>query len=699
MGRQAAMYLAIMLSGTERRGSAFMQFSRVAVMLFSLIVCHSYAIYAQQAVISTVISLPPEQANAYPPNENYDLIMQATHVSIRNPYNSIPMMLHVIDKSLYEQDYDNVFQGYFSLGAILTSTGDYTGAHEAYRKAMFFSYKTQAPTANLCRALNNIGNTYIFQCDYRHASQYYFKAAQLATQHNGKTDVHISDQLVRIYNNLGAALLQLNQFNKAIYYLDKAEILSKNLQAGERFSIVYGNKAAVYNKLNMTDSARHYGQQALDFARYYGKFHDEFSALTNLAMVMISTGRPHVAIRYLDTAFRIQGNIFPYYKTEARYLYGQAYFMLGNYEKAKSFFLAGEKIARQTHATDYLLRIHQQLAMLYANGKNYKQAFHHMQLAYALNDSTLNKEKTETVNLLEVKYRTAEKDKELAQKQLQIKNQEQRLEQKNLWITATTGGSLVLILLLVALHKHNQHKQRLQANQIHILQQQQELLQKEQEINTLKAMMLGEEQERTRISQDLHDGVGSTLAAVKMNFTAIRNDHPALNMDATFNEALNRLDDMYHELRQAAHNLTPEFLLQHGLADAIGLYCEQISKGKSLEIIFRSYGSRNGLKGEFVLNVYRIIQELIHNIIKHAQATKALVQLYQHDHLLSVNIEDNGSGFDPETDKGIGFTNIQRRLKNTGGNMNIESSENGTSIFLEFDLEVVIRSLQGNTVT
>jgi len=663
-----------------------MAMGNIIHIIFLLLMMHGYVHGQQQTAISSVVSLPTEEIGTYSPNDNYRLIMEATDVSVRDPYGAVPLMEHATRISLQQHDYNNAFQGYFSLAAIQTSIGDYKSAEVSYRKALYFSYKTDKPVANLCRALNNLGNTYIFQCDYTRASKYYFRAAELAAR-NTANNMETADQLIRIYNNLGAALMQLDRYQAAIYYLNRSDSLNKIIRSEERFSVLYSNKAAVYNKLHMPDNAWQYAQLSLDFARRYHKFHDEFSALINMATILISTGEPARAIRYMDTAFAIKGNIFPYYRAEALYLAGQAYYMLNDVDNAEKYFLLGKQIAQNTNATNYLFRIHQQLALLYARSRKFEQAFDHMQTAYVLNDSVLNKEKTEAVNLLEVKYRTAEKDKELAQKQLQIKSQERHLEQKNLWIYTTTGGVLVLAVLLAALYKNYQHKQRLQEHRIRILQQRQELLHREQEINTLKAMMLGGEQERTRISQDLHDGVGSTLAAVKMNFTAVQNDYPQLAQDDKFSEAMSRLDDMYYELRQASHNLTPEFLLRHGLPDAVSLYCEQIQKGRKLSITFQSYGSFSELSTDFSLTVYRIIQELVHNIVKHAHATQALLQLYHHDHLLSVNIEDNGIGFRPEDAKGLGLTNLQRRVNSLNGRLQLESSEKGSSFFLEFDLD------------
>jgi len=173
-----------------------------------------------------------------------------------------------------------------------------------------------------------------------------------------------------------------------------------------------------------------------------------------------------------------------------------------------------------------------------------------------------------------------------------------------------------------------------------------------------------------------------------MNFTAIQNNYPFLLKDTQFGTTMNLLDNMYHELRQASHNLTPEILIRYGLADAINIYCDQLNKSKAMSISFQAYGTLNDVNATLSLIIYRTVQELVHNIIKHARAGDVLVQLYHHDHLLSLMVEDNGVGFDAEElTTGIGLQNIHSRIKNMNGRLTIDSQKGtGTTVYLEFDL-------------
>jgi two-component system NarL family sensor kinase len=122
------------------------------------------------------------------------------------------------------------------------------------------------------------------------------------------------------------------------------------------------------------------------------------------------------------------------------------------------------------------------------------------------------------------------------------------------------------------------------------------------------------------------------------------------------------------ELRTITYKLVPELLIQQSLPDAIETFCELIQKGNSLHIELQTYGSFTALPPELCFSIYRIVQELVHNIVKHAKATQVLIALVHRDDLLQLTVEDNGNGFDPEkATKGLGLKSIRSRVKDIDG--------------------------------
>ena len=201
--------------------------------------------------------------------------------------------------------------------------------------------------------------------------------------------------------------------------------------------------------------------------------------------------------------------------------------------------------------------------------------------------------------------------------------------------------------------------------------------------------MQGEEKERGRIARELHDGIGGILSAAMMRFTSASQENETILQTASFRDGMCLLDDMGDEIRKTAHNLMPEVLLKQPLPDAIRTYCNFVQQENTVRINFQSFGSFDNLAQSSKLNIYRIVQELLKNVIKHSGASTVLVQLLINEHLLTVTVEDNGVGFDTDAlKKGIGLHNLQTRVSSMQGHLTVESgAEKGTSVYIEFDTQ------------
>ena len=208
------------------------------------------------------------------------------------------------------------------------------------------------------------------------------------------------------------------------------------------------------------------------------------------------------------------------------------------------------------------------------------------------------------------------------------------------------------------------------------------------EVQLLEALREGEEKERGRIARDLHDEVSGMIAAAKMHVTTLAQTVPAIGTNEGYSQALSLLDEAARQVRNTSHNLMPEILLESGLSQALSRYCGSISNAQ-LQVRYIALEPVTRYAANFELALYRIIQELINNIIRHAAATKALVQLSAHGSRLMVTIEDNGMGFNPAaTANGVGLSSIAKRVATMNGTMDIQSaSGKGTSIYLEFQTE------------
>ncbi|RYZ49522.1 MAG: sensor histidine kinase [Sphingobacteriales bacterium] len=197
--------------------------------------------------------------------------------------------------------------------------------------------------------------------------------------------------------------------------------------------------------------------------------------------------------------------------------------------------------------------------------------------------------------------------------------------------------------------------------------------------------MQGEEEERSRIARELHDGVNVLLSATKMSYAAMGKEHGGLSNAQSYREVMGLLNNMGTELRTITYKLVPELLIQQSLPDAIETFCELIQKGNNIHFELQVYGTFTTLPPECCFAIYRIVQELVHNIIKHAEATQVLIELRSQDNLVSLTIEDNGIGFDPKAyGKGLGLKSVTSRVNDLYGRITFQSEQGiGTSIEIE----------------
>lgn len=235
-------------------------------------------------------------------------------------------------------------------------------------------------------------------------------------------------------------------------------------------------------------------------------------------------------------------------------------------------------------------------------------------------------------------------------------------------LLGTGAGVLLLIILLLGyIYRSSKKQAKLQLERV----------EQEQELKLTQALLEGEERERLRVARDLHDGLGGALAGIKLKLS----HDPAVD-----EKVVGQLESSISELRRIARNLMPERLMQSGLETALKDLCASMA-GKNLEIECQANGIGQELPLTTQVNIYRIIQELLANAVKHSGATRIIVQCIREDKQFLITVEDNGKGFsvtDPRHANGIGLSNIHNRVKNLRGNMDIVSELNeGTSVNIE----------------
>ena len=198
---------------------------------------------------------------------------------------------------------------------------------------------------------------------------------------------------------------------------------------------------------------------------------------------------------------------------------------------------------------------------------------------------------------------------------------------------------------------------------------------KQQDLAT-KAVLDAEERERRRIATDLHDGVGQTLSAALMNLNGLTsNIKEILASDKiTLEKSLALVNESYDEVRTISHQMMPNALLKAGLSAAVREFLSKIDENQ-LKITLDISGFSKKLDDQLETVLYRVIQESVNNVIKHAKASKLSIQMRKDDEGIYLAIEDNGVGFNPlQKKEGIGLQNIQSRILFIQGTVEYDSA-------------------------
>jgi signal transduction histidine kinase len=273
-----------------------------------------------------------------------------------------------------------------------------------------------------------------------------------------------------------------------------------------------------------------------------------------------------------------------------------------------------------------------------------------------MRDSLSSVEVKEKMEELNIRYETQKKD-------LKIKDE----KIKNTYLMAGIGLLLLGLALLysVLIRRKLKYKNQLQ-----------ETLIQEQNKST-RAIIEAEENERQRIASDLHDGVGQYMTAAKMNLESLtdklnfKNETDAL----TYKNAIGLVADSVGEVRSISHNMMPNALLKNGLGIAVRSFLDSINQQK-LKVQLFTDGLNTPIDSNTEIFLYRIIQECVNNVLKHADASELNISILIDHQELDVTIEDNGKGFDITNlseKAGIGISNMQKRIQFLKGDIHWDS--------------------------
>ncbi len=560
---------------------------------------------------------------------------------------------------------------------ILNNRGDFKEALNVAKEALQL-YQQQGDKKELAIANINIGSEWQYLSEFSTAADYYLIAKKTAEEINDK-------RLQRICNNnLASIFIELQEFEKGKQYAEKSLELAKELKddyavSSSTYNIAtaamhlkeYDKALALYREIEAIGKRTEDPITMLD--GWLGSA-DAFSAMNKVA---------EAEKNYQQVIQFSKERNTPEYEMYACMGLGDLLLKNNRLNEAAKFIDTGIVIAKKQGSMLELKDLYLKAANVNEQKGDVSSALAFRKQFEVMNDSIIGEKSRSTVASLEAKYEFEKKEATIKQLEAENKLHALTIRQKDILNYTLLGGTLIVLLLFFLSYRNYKQQQALQQQRIHELETEKKLL-------ATEAVLQGEEKERSRLAKDLHDGLGGLLSGIKYSFQSMKGNLIMTPENAqAFERSMDMLDSSIKEMRRVAHNLMPEALVKFGLDTALKDFCNDINQSGSLKITYQSIGLADAVIDQTTaITVYRIVQELINNTIKHAAANNAIVQVSKSDELLSVTVEDDGKGFNTSilnAAKGIGWSNIQNRIDLLKGKLDINSTPgNGTSVHIEF---------------
>ena len=617
------------------------------------------------------------------------LLFFCFHLSLAQLDSSHVMQMHDIAYALEVNDPDSAILLYDSAAAMSQELGYQLGQGRSYNYKAIVMFEQgkylEARDANklaiplfdtidyqigVASCLVNLGNIELYLGNYDRGMEYYVQGIKIyETEHD-------STRLVMTLNNISSLFLNSQQAEKAKDYAQKA----KEISIAKRDSIFiadsYINLANAY--LALKDTASYYSN-SLNAFKIAGKTKDLYNQLlaaNNIAYYYLEAEKLDSAEYYAMNTLRLAKKYNnPYNISESLLTLGKVSFEGTRLDSSRSYLTEALTIAEGYGLSKLQLNITNQLHLLEKVAGRSAQSLEYLAVYNQIKDSINAGETQKYVHLLEQRYESEKKEQTIASQEMAIANQNTIISRNQLLLIA---GMVILVLLIVSLilllriirQRKNAHQEELKLMEAH------------QKNAAMKALIEGEEKERKRIAQELHDGVNGSLAALKL--VTARQTKSAVNSG----EVEKMIDDLSTEVREMSHNLMPGALAKGNLKDSIQELVLKLNHSDKVQFDLQFIGDVDTGNEMVRLYAYRIVQELLSNVLHHAKASECLVQISRDNGLMNITVEDNGIGFSGSTSNGIGMNSIKSRLEYLGGSLDIDSNKNeGTAVYVEIPVK------------
>ncbi|GAB1857403.1 sensor histidine kinase [Flavobacteriaceae bacterium MHTCC 0001] len=549
-----------------------------------------------------------------------------------NEYDSAHYYYNVSNK-IHDKNELNKSPLYSSLGMLYKNENNYEKAIEVYMEGIKYDEENSFEYGKFIKICNLI-NVYAILGEYDKSITSGLEVVEIAKRTD---DTNIKYYLGTLLNNIGTYYSKLEETDKALDYFNQSLMVNTENENKKEIARNYVNIGSIYENENELEKALELLKKALPIR-------EEFKDQDELIEIHLELGAVYGKMKQNS---------------------------LSNHHFSKALLIA-EGINNLSLLSEVYLA--KSKSNLFQN--NYKSALANFEMHIQFKDSIREKDLLKNIQEIETKYQTEKKDKEIATQQLELREKETQIQKKKTQSNYMLGAILFLAIstiLLTFLFKQRQKRKN------------QELLtiKREFQIKTLESLIEGEEKERSRVAKELHDGVNGDLSAIKYKLSSL------LEMNnKVINEAIVMIDDSCKQVRAISHNLIPPSLESFDVVEAVQIYCDNLNEvSAKVTIRFQHIGGPVDMPKKDEVHIFRIIQELVGNSLKHSEGSNINVQISSRENTIQITVEDDGKGFDKNntTSNGIGLGNVQSRIDYLGATLDFMSNTKGTSYTVEID--------------
>ncbi len=475
--------------------------------------------------------------------------------------------------------------------------------------------------------------------------------------------------LTELYEDMCILYLKLKKYKVADEVIKKAIEYSTETRSTDKLATAINNRGLVFSDQGMSDSAIACFKQSYSLYVQIKDITGQAYSLDYLSSALADRGNYDDALKIILQSKKLREGLGDKTgETVCAENIGEVYLKMNKPAAAAQYFLEAIQRAHAIKFTDIEAYAYNMLAQAYEVQGKFADAYQAQKKYVAMNQQLQDEKRIKTIEELEAHYQTNKKQEQIKLLNEQSTIQKLQISKRN--ITISIIAIVFVLAMVIAYQQYSRYKTK-QETRLHA-----EIL--NQQNIAARGIIDAEERERKRIAGELHDGVGQLFTTVKMNLEILVeryiNKQPDANILAEKTIAL--VDESCTEVRSIAHQMMPNALIKSGLVTALRDFINKIPAEK-LKISMETKGIERGLETTTETVLYRVIQESVNNVIKHAQATQLDILLLCDEKEITVSIEDNGKGFkmnDKTKFTGIGIKNMINRVEYLKGTVDISSA-------------------------